>query len=165
MRKHFAQEPAVWSPCHHRHHFQFVYKLHTSSAIWPLPPLAHRPPLPALYLPVLLNSQLSARKPVLGEVPSTELPAHLILALAMAFINLLCTDSFSPTRLWVPLRAGTPCYIPLLPCLMLSLGNREFGQRPPLCSHFHYLFLSCARSAPVILALLFCPVYSTPTPA
>lgn len=98
-------------------------------------------------------------------MPDTELPAHLLLALGMAFISLPCTDFF-PTRLWVPLRAGTPCYIPLFPCLILSLGNREFGQRPPLCSPVHDLFLSCALSASVVLAFsLFRPVCSVPIPA
>ena len=62
--------------------------------------------------------------------------------------------------------AGTPCYVPLFLCLILSLGNREFGQSLPLCSHLPYLFISCALCASVIPAfLLFFPVRSIPIPA
>ena len=72
MRKHFVQEPAMWSPCHHQQHFHFVHKLHRSScdlaaaSSWasafsagPLPPCP-------LALLVLLNSLLLCQKTIPG---------------------------------------------------------------------------------------------------
>ena len=171
MRKHFVREPAMWSPCHHQQHFHFVHKLHRSScdlaaaSSWasafsagPLPPCP-------LALLVLLNSVLLCQKTIPGWGARHWAPSTPHSCLGDGIYQSAMYWFFSPTRLWVPLGAGTPCYIPLFPCLMLSLGNREFGQRPPLCSHVHYLFLSCALSASVVLALLLRPVCSIPIPA
>ena len=120
--------------------------------------LSFSPPCPSkLYSPLPENHSWM-RCQTLSSQHTSFLPWGWHLSICYVLI-------FSPTRLWVPLGAGTPCYFPLFPCLMLSLGNREFGQRPPLCSHVHYLFLSCALSASVVLALLFRPVCSIPIPA
>lgn len=196
MRNHLASgpgtwggRPGIWSPCHHHHHFQFVHKLHTSfchlapacffiiSCLWqPSSSTSFSPP-------VLLNSRVSsARKPLLAEVPNTELPEHIVLNLGRAFINLLFTDLLphqavgflkgrdpvlmslcfpASYRAWGIENLAKACLFALI-CLICSSPVPSVLQSyQPFCYSFlcvPYPFLPDGHGAFCALGVEYCPV-------
>lgn len=153
MRKHFAQEPAMWSPCHHQHHFHFVRKLHTSccdlaaASSWasafsasPLPPCP-------LALLVLLNLVLLCQKTIPGcgarhWAPSTP-PSCLGDGIYQSALYW-----FFPHQAVGSLKGRDPMLYP-----SVSLPNAELGEQriwPEAAS-----LLSCSWSGPLLCTLRF----------